>query len=388
MIVTMQHETWIALTEIKGARRSSELRLIDACLKLYQMAPSGKFFDDLRDAFEAWKLKEGMSNVNGKPQWAWSARNRRGACETLHSQIYSLPGTSLLANPGLAEMSGLPYLGLEAASLTARAVIRDERREALKRLFDNRKVVVKKTAMLMMVADGASDTYSALSAVGSGARGVAQQTGIMPVAANMMPGAAREAVSQANTSARAAAAGPTAAAKAAAQELILQVLSAFPEFADIAHEAQAFILADLAPFVAEVVATLTPILSMTPVFVSGGRAGYNYGQAIYKEYQRKTAIKDAGHMAPGDPYAAAAAIERILDRKVKEYFVDGSIYSSDAAVKCLLVAMDTTTHAATMGASLAAPGVASALAGPGVSLAKLLAKVLHKVYRSAGTSGK
>ena len=180
MIVTMQHETWISLTEIKGARRSSELRLVDACLKLYQMAPSDKFFADLRNAFEAWKLKEGMSIVNGKPQWAWSARNRRGACETLHSQIYSLPGTSLLANPGLAEMSGLPYLGLEAASLTARAVIRDERREALKRLFDNRKFVVKKTAMLMMVEAGASDTYSALSAVGSGARGVAQQTGIMP----------------------------------------------------------------------------------------------------------------------------------------------------------------------------------------------------------------
>ena len=170
----------------------------------------------------------------------------------------------------------------------------------------------------------------------------------------------------------------TAAAKAAAQELILQVLSAFPEFADIAHEAQAFILADLAPFVAEVVATLTPILSMTPVFVSGGRAGYNDGKGFIRSTRGTRRSRTPATWLPVTRMPWPPRL-KILDRKVKEYFVDGSIYSSDAVVECLLVAMDDDA-CCDDGASLAAPGVVSALAGSGVSLAELPAKVLHKVY--------
>jgi hypothetical protein len=332
MPYVMKYETWKKLTDVSFKVRSKYLRRVDNSLEQYEKTHSDPDLQKLKVALHQWKMSKGYDSAGGRPLWMLSDRNRQRAVETLDKQIFGIPET---INPEvLNDLAELPFYGIEAwAEGQARLAMKDARELALSEMFTNRKVVVKK-AMMAYAFDKIKRNASAAKA---------------------SAGSAASAAGSAVT-------GPLkAAAEKQAMVLIQEVLGSYP--IEVAQEVIAQLTAEIPSFLAELAASIAPYLSLAK---SGSQAIYNTAQAIRSEYQWVTSEDHLESFGGGDPYAAAAAIRRMIERKRNQYTRLATIYGTDTAVRAAAVIADAATYGAPTVSSVVNP-----LAALGKSLALL-----------------
>lgn len=73
-------KTWQSRTSVVGAFRSDELKALDAALKAYESGKTDANLSKVRQTFEAWKLKQGVS-------WKQSRRNSNAAFSQLEDRL-------------------------------------------------------------------------------------------------------------------------------------------------------------------------------------------------------------------------------------------------------------------------------------------------------------
>ncbi len=76
------YDDWIKHTESLGARRSDELRVLDAALRGYQTDKSQAALTRVKNALNAWKKSQGVGDA-----WKKSRRNKDGYVELLTTQV-------------------------------------------------------------------------------------------------------------------------------------------------------------------------------------------------------------------------------------------------------------------------------------------------------------
>lgn len=332
MPYVMRYETWKKLTDVSFKVRSKYLRRVDSSLERYEKTHLDSDLQKLKLALHQWKMSKGYDAAGGKPMWMLSDRNRQKAVETLDKQLFGIPET---INPEvLADLAELPFYGIEAwAEGQARLAMKEAREQALVEMFAGRKVLVKKAMMGYAFDKMKRDATSAKANAGKAAS------------------AAGKAVT-----------GPLRAeAERQAMALIQEILGAYP--LEVAKEVIAYITAEIPTFLAELAASIAPYLSLVN---SGGQTLYNTAQAIKSEYQWVTSEDHLESFPHGDPYAAAAAVRRMIERKRNQYTRLAGIYATDTAIRAGAVIVDAAAHGAPLGSAVINP-----LAALGKSLALL-----------------
>lgn len=329
MTYVMQHETWMNLTSVSGKVRSRQLRSVDAALKHYHKVRTDAALRDLRGALQQWKMYKGFDGTRAQPAWRTSIRNRKKAVETLDMQLFQVPDAS--AQAVLDDLAELPYYGIELwADQEAREVLRQAREGALTELFLNRSLDFKKSGLVL-------------------------------VARSMMK--KKDAVvSNASAAAKAAAAAATAAERSKAEKAIWDMLNSllgdYPQ--QVAQEVLKLI-GELVPgLVADLIASMAHYLSIAK---SGAQFAYNTGQAIKKEYRWVQVRQHRDALGAGDPFAAAIALKRMLERERNQNARLAAIYGAETLVKSASVAADAAAYGAPTVSAITTPlaGMASAL---------------------------
>jgi hypothetical protein len=78
----VSYDDWIKHTESLGARRSDELRALDAAIRAYQTDKSAAALTKVKNALAAWKKTQGAGDA-----WKKSRRNKDGYVELLTTQV-------------------------------------------------------------------------------------------------------------------------------------------------------------------------------------------------------------------------------------------------------------------------------------------------------------
>jgi hypothetical protein len=332
MSYVMRYETWKNLTDVSFKIRSKYLRRVDNSLQQYEKTHSDADLQKLKLALHQWKMSKGYDAVGGRPMWMLSDRNKRQAVETLDKQLFGIPET--INQEVLNDLAELPFYGIEAwAEGQARVAMKEAREQALAEMFSGRKVIVKKALMGYAFDKIKRDASSAKASAGAAAS-AAGKTVTGPIMAE---------------------------AKKQAMALVEGVLGAYPF--EVAQEVIAYITAEIPSFMTELAASIAPYLSLAK---SGGQAIYNTAQAIRSEYQWVTSEDHMESFGKGDPYAAAAAIRRMIERKRNQYTRLAGIYGTDTAIRAAAVIADAATYGAPTVSSVVNP-----LAAMGKSLALL-----------------
>lgn len=332
MPYVMRYETWKNLTEVPFKIRSKFLRRVDNSLEQYEKTHSDADLQKLKLALHQWKMSKGYDATAGRPVWMLSDRNKKKAVETLDKQIFGIPET---INPTvLNDLAELPFYGIEAwAEGQARLAMKEAREQALVEMFSGRKVVVKK-AMMGYAFEKIKRNASSAKASAGAAASAAGRTATAPLMAE---------------------------AKKQALILIQEVLGAYP--IEVANEVTSAITQMIPEFLVELAASIAPYLSLAK---SGGQAIYNTAQAIRSEYQWVTSEDHLESFGKGDPYAAAGAIRRMIERKRNQYTRLAGIYATDTAIRAAAVVADAATYGAPTVSAVVNP-----LAAMGKSLALL-----------------
>jgi hypothetical protein len=332
MSYVMRYETWKKLTEVSFKVRSKYLRRVDNALEQYEKTRSDADRQKLKLALHQWKMSKGYDAMGGKPAWMLSDRNRQRAVETLDRQLFDIPET---INPEvLNDLAELPFYGIEAwAEGQARMAMKEAREQALVEMFAGRKVVVKRGPM-GYAFDKASRDASKARASGEAAAKAAGKTAAAPLIAE---------------------------ARRQAMILIQEILGAYP--IEVATEVIKAITELMPSIITELAASIVPYLSLAS---SGSKAIYNTAQAIRSEYQWVVSEDHLDKFAAGDPYAAAEAIRRMIERKRNQYTRLAGIYTTDTAVRAAAIIADAATYGAPTVSSIVNP-----LAAMGKSIALL-----------------
>lgn len=332
MPYVMKFETWKKLTDVSFKVRSKYLRRVDNTLEQYQKTQLDSDLQKLKVALHQWKMSKGYDAAGGKPLWMLTDRNRQKAVETLDKQLFGIPET--INQDVLNDLAELPFYGIEAwAEGQARQAMKDARTQALVEMFAGRKVVVKK--------------------------------GLMGYAFEKMKRNAASAKASAGSAASAAGSVVTAPLRAEAEKqamvLIQEILGSYP--IEVAKEVIAYITAEIPSFLAELAASIAPYLSLAK---SGSQAIYNTAQAIKSEYQWVTSEDHLESFGKGDPFAAAGAVRRMIERKRNQYTRLAGIYGTDTAIRAAAVIADAAAYGAPTVSAVVNP-----LAAMGKSLALL-----------------
>ncbi|MFO0814738.1 MAG: hypothetical protein U0796_16085 [Gemmatales bacterium] len=330
MAYVMQYETWMQLTEVRFKIRSKQLRCVDKALKTYHQSKSDQNLKKLKLALHQWKMYKGYDGAAAMPAWKTSERNKQKAIEILDGQLFNVP--DLKASSVLADLAELPFYGLEIwAEDQAKLAIKQAREEALVSLFKDRKMVMRKGGLL-------STAYFMKKKIDK---------------ANAEAGKAASAASAAVT-------GPIREqAMKLVRELIQDILSEFP--LDVIQEALKM-LNDLIPnFIGEIAGAVAPYLS---VATSGAKAIKNTAVAIKKEYDWVKAGEHLDAFGKGDPFAAAEAIRRMIERDRNQAGRLAGIYGVDATVKAAAIIADAAAYGAPTVSAVVTPlqGLATAMA--------------------------
>lgn len=332
MPYVMRYETWKKLTDVSFKVRSKYLRRVDNTLEQYERTHSDADLQKLKLALHQWKMSKGYDAAGGKPAWMLSDRNSKKAVETLDKQLFPIPET--INQEVLNDLAELPFYGIEAwADGQARQAMKDAREQALVEMFAGRQVVVKKLLMGYAFDKMKRDASSAKSAASAAA----------------------------SAAGKAATAPLMAEAKKQAMVLIQQVLGSYP--IEVANEVISYITGEIPTFLTELAASIAPYLSLAK---SGGQAIYNTAQAIKTEYQWVTSENHLETFGKGDPYAAAGAIRRMIERECNQYTRLAGIYATDTAIRAAAVIADAATYGAPTVSAVVNP-----LAALGKSLALL-----------------
>lgn len=332
MPYVMRYETWKKLTDVSFKVRSKYLRRVDNMLEQYQKMPTDPNLQKLKLALHQWKMSKGYDAAGGKPMWMLSDRNRQQAVETLDKQLFGIPET--INQAVLNDLAELPFYGLEAwAEGQARQAMKEAREQALVDMFAGHKVVVKK-AMMGYAFDKIKRNAASAKASAGSAASAAGKTITGPLRAE---------------------------AEKQALALIQEILGAYP--IEVAQEVIAYITSEIPTFLAELAASIAPYLSLVS---SGGQALYNTAQAIKSEFQWVTSEDHLDTFGKGDPYAAAEAVRRMIERKRNQYTRLAGIYATDTAIRAGAVIVDAAAHGAPVGSAVINP-----LAALGKSLALL-----------------
>lgn len=154
-------------------------------------------------------------------------------------------------------------------------------------------------------------------------------------------------------------------ARSAVMGMIDQILGEYPR--QVAQEVMKQI-GELVPgLVADLIASMAHYLS-----VAKAGAGFikNVGQAVYSEYRWVQARSALDAFEPGDPFAAATAIKRMLERERNHQLRMATIYGAETAVKGAAIGLDAAAYGAP-----AVSGVLTPLAGMGSAFARLTEQI-------------
>ena len=351
MPYVMKLKTWKESTSSLGHRRSKELKLVDGAIAQYEDNPTEENRRQILIALEAWK------SMQGHPGWESSRRNGSGAVSVLSGQL--LFGKELESALAKTLIYELPYGGIERsaqlADLEARDLIRQQRVEAVRRLFsydgNPRKMKPKIGANLLLGRQmykqqkkAKAATSAARSAAGAGLRQEAQML-----------------------------------ARRIVREVVEEVPNIVPEAINVVIAMVDEIVSELAPeFVTELAAAVVPVF---PVVRSGFKFGKHSVSAIRLTVQQIDAHRQEFSFQPGNPEVAAKAITRMIARKAHSEGRMAALYGSDTAARAAAVALD----AAAMGGASVAVGAAS---GAATALGKmsntlfLVARDCYEMYRA------
>lgn len=332
----MQHETWMTLTSLTGNVRGPALRSVDSALKNYHKRKDDESLRRLRLAMHHWKMRNGFGGPKNMPEWRANPRNRKKAIETLDLQLHGVPDAG--APSVLADLAELPFYGLEIwADADARDILRSARAQALTELFMGRQLTFKKAGLL----SAAMSLRKKKEAVATNAAAAAKA-------------AAKPALAAAEDEARSAVMG-----------MIDSILGDYPR--EVAQEVLK-LLGDMVPgLVADLVASMAHYISVAK---SGAGFIKNVGQTVYSEYKWIVADNGLDAFEPGDPFAAAKALKRMLERERNHHARLATIYGAETAVKGVAIGLDAAAYGAP-----AVSGVITPLAGMGSAFARLTEQV-------------
>ena len=349
MAYIMQYDTWIKGTELRLKPRSKYLKGVDNALKDYHQTKADGELKTLKIALHQWKMFKGYDSLGGRPAWVSSDRNRSKAVEQLDLQVFGYQGA--LDNSVLADLAELPFYGIESwvDDGEAKRVLRQARKDALVTIFDGKTVGIKKAALglaLMGIKKKISEASADASKTGSVVAGLATQSARTAIKAAIQPTLEQ--------------------AEKIARDLINEVLSSYP--VEVAQEVLQQLSSLIPGFLLEVAHSIIPYLSLG---VSAGMTLKNTVQAVMAEYSWVKVGTYMDAFDPGNPYAAAVAVRRVVERERNHHTRLAGIYGADAAIKATSIMMDT--------ASFGIPTV-SAVVTPLAGFAKAMAMLSLRVH--------
>ena len=349
MAYVMQYDTWIKGTELRLKPRSKYLKGVDFALQQYHQTKTDADLRSLKLALHQWKMYKGYDSLGGKPAWALSDRNRGKFVEQLDLQVFGYQGA--LDNSVLADLAELPFYGIEswADDSEAKRVLRQARQDAMVTIFGGKTVAFKKSALALAIygikrkiADASADASKTAAVVA----GIATQS-----AQSAIRNAVQPTIDQ---------------AEKIALDLINEILGQYP--VEVAQEVLQQLSSLIPQFLLEVAHSIIPYLSCG---VSAGLTLKNAVQGIVKEYSW---VKVGGYLDAfdaGNPYAAATAVRRVIERERNHCARLAGIYGADASVKATAILMDT--------ASFGIPTV-SAVITPLAGFAKAMAMLTLRIH--------
>jgi hypothetical protein len=132
------------------------------------------------------------------------------------------------------------------------------------------------------------------------------------------------------------------------------------------------------PFIEDIVGAFVPVVGTA---VTGGHAAISWGQTALAGWREYKAHKNKKDVLPGDPFAAAEALQRVIEREVTK----NALIASRLTAKTLVSGtLDGLTIAGVAGAPAFGGGAAVALGvqitSPIVSACNVAAKILHYLF--------